>query len=110
MLGIPARTQLGLDYIWREGACGQPGGSTCWEACAPKSWAAAGKTGLLAGLARYLLPKRGVRACLVLPHQLEMIHAHGCLTPFRRHGLFNVRWTRAVFYRMLAAALGLTFF
>lgn len=30
--GIPARAQLGLDYIWQEGACGQPCGSTCWEA------------------------------------------------------------------------------
>lgn len=25
VLGIPARAQLGLDYIWREGCAGQPG-------------------------------------------------------------------------------------
>lgn len=31
-LGILARAQLGLDYIWWEGACAQPRGSTCWEA------------------------------------------------------------------------------
>lgn len=45
VLGIPARTQLGLDYIWREGACGQPSGSTCWEAWALTDWAAAGRAG-----------------------------------------------------------------
>lgn len=25
VLGIPARAQLGLDYIWREGCAGRPG-------------------------------------------------------------------------------------
>lgn len=41
VLGIPARAQLGLDYIWREGACGQPCGSTCCTARALMGWAAA---------------------------------------------------------------------
>lgn len=45
VLGIPARAQLGLDYIWREGACGQPGGSTCREARALTGPAAAGRAG-----------------------------------------------------------------
>lgn len=30
--GDPCAAQLGLDYIWREGACGPPCGSTCCEA------------------------------------------------------------------------------
>lgn len=45
VLGIPARAQLGLDYIWQEGLCGPPCGSTCWEACALTGWGAAGRAG-----------------------------------------------------------------
>lgn len=41
--GIPAQTQLGLDYIWWEGACGQPRGSTCREARGLKGWVTAGR-------------------------------------------------------------------
>lgn len=78
--GIPARAQLGLDYIWREGACGQPGGSTCWEACALTGGPGrAGPGGSGRGRGTWPLErdasclKRGVRASC-FTHRLETGH------------------------------------